>query len=237
MALYVYAITGASHPLRLDGLTGVGDGRTPLRPVREGELRAVVSEAPEEIGLTRPDLEAHQAVQERLWDDGTTLPLGFGFVAQDEDAVRAVLAESAEQFAARLDELTGRAEFSVKGIQEEEAALREVVDEVEEVRRLNEVTRDGGGTYDDRLELGRLLLDEVQARQVGLAEAVLAALRPHAQAERLSEPSQEYFLSASFLVDRERAEDFVRAAEEAAGDLSDGVEIRVRGPLPPYSFV
>ncbi|MGW5418810.1 GvpL/GvpF family gas vesicle protein [Streptomyces sp. NPDC003943] len=235
MALYVYAITKSSHPLRLDGLTGVG-GEEALRTVCQGDLCAVVSEAPEEISVRRPDVEAHHDVQTRLWSDGVTLPLGFGFVAEDDDAVRAVLDGSAEQFTQRLEELTDRVEFNVKGVEEEEAAMRRILAESKPVRELNEATREGGGTYEDRLELGRLLNDEMLARQEALAQSVLAALRPLALAERLSEPSQQYFLSASFLVDQERAEEFTKAGEELLKEQPDGVDIRIRGPLPPYSF-
>lgn len=234
MTLYVYAITKSSHPLGLDDLSGVGDA--PVRAVRADALCAVVSEAPDEISIKRADVEAHHAVQEKLWEDGVTLPLGFGFVAEDEDAVRTVLDEGAELFTQRLEELTDRVEFNVKGVQEEEAVLRQIVEESEPVRQLNERTRDGGGTYDERLELGRILHDEVQARQATLAESVLARLRPHVRAERLSEPSQQYLLNASFLVDQEKGEEFTRTAEEMSKELPEGVEIRIRGPLPPYSF-
>ncbi|MFD0368100.1 GvpL/GvpF family gas vesicle protein [Streptomyces sp. NPDC059071] len=236
MALYVYAITKSSHPLRLDGLTGVGGEDAALRTIGQGDLCAVVSEAPEEIGVKRQDVEAHHDVQTRLWNDGVTLPLGFGFVAENDDAVRAVLEDGAAQFTQRLEELDGRVEFNVKGIEEEEAAMRRILEDSAQVRELNEATRDGGGTYEDRLELGKLLSDEMTARQAALAETVLAALRPLARAERLSEPSQQYFVSASFLVDQERAEEFTNAGEEVIKEQPEGVDIRIRGPLPPYSF-
>lgn len=47
MPTYIYAITGADHPLRLDGLQGVGDPPSPLRTVAGGDVTAVVSDAPE----------------------------------------------------------------------------------------------------------------------------------------------------------------------------------------------
>lgn len=236
MALYVYAITKSSHPLRLDGLKSVGGNESALRTVRQDTLCAVVSEAPEEIKVKRPDIEAHHSVQERLWSDGVTLPLGFGFVAEDDDTVRAVLDEGAELYTERLEELTGRVEFNVKGIQDEERAMLKILEESERVRELNEATRDGGGTYDERLALGELLSDGMLAHEGALAESVLAALRPHTRAERLSEPSQQYFLNGSFLVDEDAAEEFTKAAEQVAEGQPEGVEIRIRGPLPPYSF-
>ncbi|MFF9127324.1 GvpL/GvpF family gas vesicle protein, partial [Streptomyces sp. NPDC014889] len=40
----------------------------------------------------------------------------------------------------------------------------------------------------------------------------------------------------SFLVEREAAQEFVTAVERARKDLPH-LELRVNGPLPPYSFV
>ncbi|MFE9096240.1 GvpL/GvpF family gas vesicle protein [Streptomyces sp. NPDC007264] len=236
MSVYVYAISKDSHPLDLDGVKGVGESPGELHAVRAGSLCAVVSEAPEDISVARRDLEAHHTVQEHLWADGTILPLGFGFVATDEGSVRAVLEQRAEEFTQRLDELTGRAEFNVKGVEDENAVLRAVLEGSEQARVLNEATRGGGGTYEDRVALGQLVSQEVQRHQEALAGEVLTALRPFALAEKLTPPSQQYFVNVSFLVDDDRAEECVRAGQEAAGRLGEGVELRVRGPLPPYSF-
>ncbi|MEU6368253.1 GvpL/GvpF family gas vesicle protein [Streptomyces sp. NPDC046931] len=236
MALYVYAITDDAHPLDLDGIKGVGASPAELRTVRGDSLRAVVSEAPEDLSVARRDLEAHHEAQERLWAEGTVLPLSFGFVAPDEESVRAVLAERAGEFSQRLEELTGRAEFNVKGLQDEDAVLRTVLEESEQARALNQSTRDGTGTYQDRLALGQLVAQEVQSRQEALAGEVLAALRPLALAEQVSPPSQQYFVNASFLVENERGEEFARTTRELAERLGEGIEMRVRGPLPPYSF-
>ncbi|MGV9565350.1 GvpL/GvpF family gas vesicle protein [Streptomyces sp. NPDC003480] len=236
MALYVYAITDDTHPMDLDGIKGVGASPAELRAVRSDTLCAVVSEAPEDLSVARRDLEAHHEAQERLWADGTILPLSFGFVAPDEESVRAVLEERAGEYAQRLEELTGRAEFNVKGLQDEDAALRTVLEESEQARALNEATQGGGGTYQDRLALGQLVAEEVQSRQGALAGEVLAALRPLALEEKVAPPSQQYFVNASFLVEDERGEEFTRIGSELAERLGEGIEVRVRGPLPPYSF-
>ncbi|MGP4083620.1 GvpL/GvpF family gas vesicle protein [Streptomyces sp. KR55] len=236
MSLYVYAITEASHPLRLDDLKGVGESPSELRVVHGDSLCAVVSEAPDDLSVARRDIEAHHAVQERLWSEGTSLPLSFGFVAQDEDAVRAVLEQGAEQYAQRLAVLTDRVEFNVKGVQDEDALLRQIVEESPRIRELNEATREGGGSYEQRLELGQLVAQEVQSRHEALAAQIVAALRPLVYAESLSPPSEQYFVNASFLVDREKSEAFAEAGRELAEQLPEGVELQLRGPLPPYSF-
>ncbi|MEH0520283.1 GvpL/GvpF family gas vesicle protein [Streptomyces stelliscabiei] len=237
MSVYVYAITKAAHPLGLDDVRGVGEDPTELRAVSSGDLSAVVSEAPEVLSVSRRDVEAHQQVQEQLWADGAILPLSFGFVAEDEAAVEALLQQRAEAYSRRLDELAGRAEFNVKGVADEDTLLRAILAESPQARELNNVIREGGGTYDDRLALGELVAQEVQGRQQAMGEEALAALRPYTLAEQLSPASQQYFVNASFLVEDDRSEEFTEAGGELAEALGEGVELRLRGPLPPYSFV
>ncbi|WP_225835452.1 GvpL/GvpF family gas vesicle protein [Streptomyces sp. NK08204] len=236
MSVYVYAITRESHPLDVDGLKGVGESPSELRVVRGDSLCAVVSEAPDDLAVKRRDLQAHFDVLDHLWGDGTVLPLSFGFVAQDDDAVRTVLESRAQEFSQRLEELTGRAEFNVKGVQEEDMALRAILETSEQARALNDAIRGGGGTYEDKLALGQLIAQELPARQEALAAEVLDALRPLALSEKLAQPSKQYFVNVSFLVDGERSEEFARTVQEVEQRCGDGVELRLRGPLPPYSF-
>jgi hypothetical protein len=237
MSVYIYAITKASHPLRLDDVTGVGDPPAEIRVVPGDSLRAVVSEAPENLSVSRHDLAAHHEVGQRLWADGPVLPLSFGFVAPDEDAVRAVLEEQGPQMAQRLDDLTGRGEFNVKGVTQEDALVGAELRENRQARELNERTREGAGSYEDRVALGQLLAEAVQRREQILAEEILAEVRPLALAEQTTPASGQYFLNSSFLVDEERYDEFARTGQELAERYADTAELRLRGPLPPYSFV
>jgi hypothetical protein len=236
MSLYVYAITGASHPLRLNGLQGVGDPPAELRVVRGDSVCAVVSEAPDDLRISRRDMAAHAAVQSRLFEDGTALPLHFGLVAQDEEAVRAVLAEREQDFARRIGELTDRVEFNVKAAWDEDAAIHDILEQSEQLRSLNEATRTDETRYEDRLTLGELLAQEIQRRQESLTAEIVNELEPAAHAERISRPSDQYAVNASFLVDQDRADEFVDAAGRLAERLGEQAGIRVMGPLPPYSF-
>ncbi|MFC5907998.1 GvpL/GvpF family gas vesicle protein [Streptacidiphilus monticola] len=237
MSLYVYAITRTSHPLHLDRLHGVGDPPTELRAVRADSLCAVVSGLPDDLKARRRDLEAHHEVQERLWEEGATLPLSFGFVAEDENAVQAILEERGAEFSQRMDELADQVEFNVKATADEEAMLREIISGSDELRSLNEATREGGGSPDQRVAFGQMLAEEVQRRQDALAEEIASALRPLAGSERISPPSSQYALNASFLVERGKADEFGETGRELGDRLQNRAELRVLGPLPPYSFV
>lgn len=236
MSLYLYGVTSSSHPLHLDELSGLG-GEAP-RPVVEGGLAAVVGPAPDSLRAKRRDLLAHQDVVTGLLSQGTVLPMQFGLVLDDEDAVRAELTASREHYAALLEDLDGRVELNVKVSYQEEALLRQVLAEDQELRERNERLRNtGGGSYQDRLRFGELVAAAVDAHLTRAGEHVLDVLRPLAVRVEVHQLGQGAPLSASFLVEQDAAERFTAAAQQLDGEFQERLEVRCNGPLPPYSFV
>ncbi|MCS0638535.1 GvpL/GvpF family gas vesicle protein [Streptomyces sp. LP05-1] len=237
MSVYVYGITSADHPLRLDGAAGVGDPARPLRVVRGAVLAAVVSDAPDGLRARRRDVLAHQAVLDRLTGQATALPLRFGSVAPDDEAVRQALDERADEYRERLAALDGCAEFHLRAAVDEDALLREVLRQSGEARRLNDEVRAGHGTQELRVALGELVAAEVGARQDSFAAGIVDTLRPLAREVRRSDPTGDDFLSASFLVESARREEFTAREAELAARYGTDFDFRLHGPLPPYSFV
>ncbi|MFE2534516.1 GvpL/GvpF family gas vesicle protein [Streptomyces sp. NPDC059371] len=236
MAVYIYSITFKDHPLRLDGLDGVGASASPLRTVTAGPLCAVVSDAPEELRPKRRDIGRHQEVQQRLMTDGTVLPLRFGYTAPDEDTVRQALEERGDEYADRLRLLEGCAEYNLKASQDEDMVLREILTDSEPARRLNDDIRAGTATPDAAVTLGEIVANEVRARQEALASGVIEALRPFAREIDSSPPTGTDFLNVSFLVSDEQDELFLATELSLAHQMGEGFEFRLNGPLPPYSF-
>jgi hypothetical protein len=237
MQLYVYAITRSDHPLRLDGLRPVGGGPGALRTVTRGDVAAVVSPAPPDLRPRRRDLASHQELQERLMGDGAVLPMRFGLLAPDDGALRAALEHKSEEYRRKLDGLHGTTEFNVKAARSQDDLLREVLAESEQARRLNERTRDGNGTYDDRIALGQLIAREVEARHRQVAEQVITELSELVRCQVVTAPGKDDFLNVSFLVERARAREFAEAGQRLAQSYGEAYHFRIRGPLPPYSFV
>ncbi|MGW5638305.1 GvpL/GvpF family gas vesicle protein [Streptomyces sp. NPDC003832] len=237
MAVYVYSITLKDHPLKLDGVQGVGDPPGAVRTVTTGALSAAISEAPEDLRARRRDVLAHQEVQERLMSDGAVLPLRFGMTAESEDDVRAVLEDRAAEYQERLRSLEGCAEYSLKCSWEEEALLRRILLETDEARELNTAIRDGSGTPQMSLALGELVARETEMRQQALAGGIVEAMRPHVRDSHLSPAGGNDFLNVSFLVHADQEEMFLATEISLANQLGEECELRLRGPLPPYSFV
>ncbi|MEU9343648.1 GvpL/GvpF family gas vesicle protein [Streptomyces sp. NPDC048278] len=237
MAVYVYSITSRDHPMRLDGVHGVGEPPGTLRTVTAGALCAVVSDAPDGLRPKRRDVLAHQEVQERLMADGAVLPLRFGMTTESDETVRAALADRAGEYQERLRNLAGTTEYNLKASWEEEPLLRRILRESDEARDLNAAIRDGSGTPQMSLALGELVAREAEVRQQALAKGIVEALHPYVRDESFAPPGGHDFLSVSFLVRADQEEMFLATEISLANQLGEECEVRLRGPLPPYSFV
>ncbi|MFF5856809.1 GvpL/GvpF family gas vesicle protein [Streptomyces sp. NPDC012751] len=237
MSTYVYGITARSHPALPEGMTGVGEPPLPVRILTAGDLAAVVSDAPEGLRPKRRDLLAHQNVLAEAGAGGCVLPMRFGSVATDDDAVTQVLGDRAEHYAERLRELDGKVEYNIKATHVEEAVLHLVMAENEQVRSLAEANRrSGGGSYDDKIRLGEMVAAAVQAKEAEDAGEVQSLLAPAAAAVSVGPESTGWLLNVSYLVPRDTAEEFLAAVEQVRKSHAH-LDLRINGPLPPYSFV
>ncbi|MFE2164122.1 GvpL/GvpF family gas vesicle protein [Streptomyces sp. NPDC059447] len=238
MALYVYAIIAKDHPQRLDGVTGVGSNPSPVRAVTAGSLCAVVSDISEEIRPKRRDLQVHQEVLEALMADAVILPLQFGYLASDDQAVQMALDENTDSYLATLARLDGCAEYHVRASQaDEDELLRQILQDLPQARELNEQIRAGAQDPQLSLALGELVAREVQERQDSLAAGLVQALIPYGREHVTHPPSGPDFLNLSLLVPHDQTEDFLAAEASLARQIEGGVDFRLTGPLPPYSFV
>lgn len=237
MSTYVYGIIRASHsPLRQD-MEGIGDPPRPVRVLHRGELAAIVSDALDQLRPKRRDLLAHQRVLDEAGEGGVVLPMRFGSASPDDDTVTTVLAERAEHFLERLRALDGKAEYNIKANHDEEVVLRMIMSDHDDIRFLAEANREaGGGTQEEKIRLGEMIAAAVQAREATDAELLQQALEPMAEAVSGGPQSTGWLANLSFLVDGGSAEQFLAAVDEFRQEHPH-LELRVNGPLPPYSFV
>ena len=237
MSTYVYGITAKSHPALPKDMGGVGDPPLPVRVLEAGELAAIVSDAPEGLRPKRKDLLAHQNVLAEAGAAGVVLPMRFGSVAPDDDTVTSVLADRAEHYKERLQALDGKVEYNVKATHQEEAVLHRVMSENPEIRAMSDANRQaGGGSYEQRLRLGEMVVAAVKDREAEDASELQRALEPVAADVSAGPESSGWLVNLSFLVDRDSAESFLAEVEQVRKGHPH-IELRVNGPLPPYSFV
>lgn len=237
MSTYVYGIAHRSHPRPDAELAGVGDPPRPVRTLAEGELIALVSDAPEDLRPKRRDLLAHQRVLTHAAAGGPVLPMRFGGVSPDDAAVKSVLADRAEHFEERLAALHDKVEYNVKASHNEDVVLHQVLADNAELRALTEANRAaGGGTYEQKIQLGERIVAAVQQRETRDAELVHDTLTGIAAAVSRGPASTGWLVSVSCLVARPDTARFLAAVDALIKD-NPQLEIRLSDPLPPYSFV
>ena len=228
MGLYVYAIAhhdAAPLPPQA-GLDGA-----PLESVAHQELTAIVSEVDEtSIEPTPESAWRHETVVEALMATRAILPVQFGTVLRDLDAVKRTLEGNHDRFLICLRRVRGRVELSVKVLWRRYGA-----------------PASGEDTCGAAPASGRAYI-ETRLAQLGRTEAIrreaeeLAALL-HIPLDRLADlsttqvlPTPRLALSAAYLVAGSQVAAFQKAVEELQAGHPD-LSFLCTGPWPPYSFV
>jgi hypothetical protein len=236
---YVFGIVPAGAPVP------DADSRGPavdLRLVEVGEVAALVGSAPADRGLGRAaDLLAHDRVLADLLASGTpVLPMRFGAVVADELAVQQELLEANhDHFVEVLHALRGRVQYSVHARYEQDAVLRQVLDEHPEIARLRDAdTRsESPAAYRRRLRLGELVVRALERMRPTDAAAVLEELGVDRDYRARQPSAPDEVLDAAFLIDRERAAEFEDQVEQVGRRHAGRLRIRLLGPSPAYDFV
>lgn len=236
-AVYVYGIIRAADA---DAVSNTGIEGSPVRTIGDGELAALVSDVAGSALAAAREVRAHWRVLEAAFEQATILPVRFGTVMDDDEAVRGeLLAPNAERLEALLADLTGRVQVGVKGAYRQDDLLRGVVVSSPKVaalrKRIEGLPEEA--SYYERIRLGELVAAEVERLRDEDGARARAILEPLAVATRSEGPgTPDAAFNLAFLVERERLDQFTAAVNDVINELGDRVAVRYVGPLAPYSF-
>jgi hypothetical protein len=238
--VYVYGILPGDVEVE-PGAAGVGDPPGEIRVVRHGDLAALVSDIDLSQPLGRPeDLFAHEELLDSSAAEVAVLPLRFGAVVTNDDAVTEELLDPHhDEFAAALRELEGHAEYVVKGRYAEDAILREVLTEDPQAAQLAEQIKgaDPDATRELRMQLGEIVGNAIAAKREEDTRALGDAVAGHVTASAVRPPTHELdAVYTAFLVETSAAGDLDQAVQGQARDWRGRIELRLIGPLAAYDF-
>ena len=237
--IYVYGIVPADvHPE--EDATGIHDA--PIEIVTHGDIAALVSEIDPGQRLGTPaDLRTHAHILDGTSHVAPVLPLRFGAVVSDRDAViNELLADHADEFTSALEELEGFAQYMVKGRYVEETILLEILDESPKATALLEEIRDQPEelTRDARMALGEIIGHALETTREADTRSTLDALSPLTDTVTVRDPTHdEDAVQLAVLLEVDRQGELEQAVGELAERWDNRVTLRLLGPMAPYDFI
>lgn len=207
-------------------------------------LYALVHDCPEEpyksedLEIVKKWVLAHQSVVEAASERfGTVVPFSFNTIIKNGSAgVEGWLKSDSEMLNRKLAGLDGKLEFGVQLFLEREAAARELLTDVKEIKEFSEKINaaKGGTAYLYKQKLDKLVKDEIEKRAGELFKSFYDRIKLHSAGIKMGKITEEMVANFSCLVEKEKVRELSEELDRFSGK---GLSIRFTGPWPPYSFV
>ena len=184
---------------------------------------------------------AYTHVLDTMASSHPVVPVQFGSFLQDEESVVQDLLEPNEPFFLDLlAQLTGRVQVTVRASYHEHVVVAEVVAADPEIAALRERTRDvpDDSAYGERVRLGQLVAQALEAKREAEAPLLLAELLPLASGHVLHDRGGvDHLFEVALLVDQSRVPELEQLLEELAEAVHERIRLRLIGPMAAYDFV
>ena len=238
---YVYAVVAAETDIP-EGLEPVGEQTGELAVLDHRSLAAVVSDVPVDRPLgRRQDLMAHERVVNAIAEQMTVLPMRFGGVVRDDQAVVDELLETHhDYFVWALEQLEGCVQFVLHGRYDQDLLLGRIVQANSEIAELSGSIRgqDEDATYYERIRLGEMISTELGQERSADAAAAEEKLSQFAVAVLVKEAGgEDGAVNISLLVRRDHRSEFEQAVDALGDEWGDRVSLRLIGPVAPFDFL
>jgi hypothetical protein len=244
--IYLYCLTSShdENPLNLP-VKGIGGRGDKVYSVPFLDLAFVVSDSPQdEYETSRANTMSHQLVCEEVMKEGRTIvPVRFGTIARPtksttEEKIKALLRRRYGELHEILREMEQKDEQGLKVFWEKEHLFQDIVRENREIRLMRDRLATHSHSHYDRIELGTLIHNAIEAKRDVDAQKLTRALSPLAERYETNKVLVDtMILNAAFLVHRSRIEEFDRKVDELDEQYGERMKFKYIGPVPPFNFV
>lgn len=255
--VYVYGV--ARSDMATMGIAPPAEGIVPGVPVELlpiGDLAVLASRATKDTFAPPETTEknaqvwatdralAHHQVLSSMASLCAVAPVKFGALCRSLDDILELFAQHGSEFAQVLERVAGAQEWGIK-LFANRTAFHDAAENAAPISALKVEIKDAspGRAYFLRKKLDSAIGDEMLSSLSNLAESVhnqISAFSREATA-KLGTPhsrqSQTLILDAAYLVAKERYSEFSKSVSKFSSTLAaQGVELKLTGPWPPYSF-
>ncbi len=236
---YLYAIVSAERTLADDAPAGLQEAH--VYAVVEGAVAAVVSDIPDQsIRPRRRHLAAHQTVLKHLMEQETPLPMAFGTIADDREAVRRILRDNQAAFIEQLRRFQGAIEMGLRVRWDVPNIFEYFLNTHPSLATLRDqlFRPDREPSQPEKIELGRAFERALNEDRQAHTAAVTEVLQPLCSELQINTPRDEQeVMYLACLVPRSGQQAFENGVFEAAARFDNNYTFDYNGPWPPYNFV
>ena len=240
-AKIIYGISIAGTPTPSFAAKGLEGG--PVYSVDANGLRAFVSDTmSSRVRPERRNIKAHQSVLNEAMSEVTVLPMRFGVIAKNGDAVRGLLAANQNAISEQLERVEGRVEmglrvsWDVANIYEYFVANHPMLrDERDEVWTHGK----SRANRDRKIDLGRLYESLRSEERRASTDKVQEVLLDGYCEEIVENPPKRDndVMNLACLVDKQAVEQFEKGVFEASKRFENVYLFDYTGPWAPHNFV
>ena len=246
--------TQASDNFHLSGV-GLGIDNRDIILVPYGDIAAAVSNA-HVINFDKLDnneltrlIAVHDQVNCGLMKKYDVIPMRFGMIAENTEAIRSILTKAYIQFKTVLEKIAGKAEFIVQVFWNEKNMLEKIVQENAEIKKLKDEAEAKGKIlgFASKIKLGKRLAETLESHRKEYIKDILDSLKGYFSdfiSGKLFDPVQmgiketgkEMIMTYSFLVGKTEESVLESQLNKLAEKYKDELRFKYIGPMAPYSF-
>jgi len=244
--IYLYCLTRShnENPFNLP-VKGIGERGDEVYSTSFLDLAFVVSDSPQaEYDTTRKNTMSHEVVCEEVMKEGhTVVPVRFGTIAEPtkstaQEKIRALLRRRYGELHKILREMEQKDEQGLKVFWKKERLFHDIVKENREIRRMRDRLATHRHSHYDRIELGTMINEAMEAKRDVDARKLALALSPLAERYETNKILIDMMIvNAAFLVHRSRIEEFDREVDGLDEKYGERMRFKYVGPVPPFNFV
>ena len=189
----------------------------------------------------------HEKVIEEVMKDTCVIPFKFATLFNNEDSLKAMVEEYAEELKNNLNNLEGKEEWGLKiycDIEKLKGVLTQKDDEISKVDK--EISSSSPGKAFILKKKKKELLNTVLNAKLNkygqnsfeeLKELSLQTSINKLLPKEITERKDEMILNAAFLMAKDKVKEFISRVDNLKTEYSDkGIDFDCTGPWPPYNF-
>ena len=237
----IYALTDLGEGVDEQIYKVHGIGNATVYSIGKDNVAAVVSDVHStKVRPERRNLMAHRAVLAHLLEVGTVLPMRFGVIAANAEAVRKLLGANSESIADQLMRVRNRIEmglrvsWDVTNIYEYFVGMHPLLREARD--RL--LVQGDSAARDEKIEVGRMFDHLVSEAREQYTEQVMEVMRRYCE-EVVASPvkKEKEVMNIACLIERDGQAEFERGVFEASKQFNNDYLFDYNGPWAPHNFV